>query len=80
LSGGIVGEASGDAGGLNLCESFCTAFSVNVFVNDLLRGLREAGTAGSIQKNKPKSQQTLSSRRDFHQTSVARCGRPTNAM
>jgi hypothetical protein len=42
--------------------------------------LREAGTAGSIQKNKPKSQQTLSSRRDFHQTSVARCGRPTNAM
>lgn len=53
---GIVSEASRDAGGLNLLESFRAAFSVNVLVHNLLRGLRETRSAAAAENDKPKSQ------------------------
>src|SRR6202041_4032148 len=71
--GRIVGQASGDAGGLNSSESFCAAFGVKVFVHNLLRGLRETQATAGTEENNPKSQQTLLNRRDFQETSVARC-------
>jgi hypothetical protein len=73
LSGRVVNEVSSDAGGLNLRESFCAAFSVNVFVHNLLRGLRETRAADATEYNATRSQQKLSSGRNFHQMSVARC-------
>ena len=66
LSRGIVNEASGNARRLNFRESFRAAFGVDVFVNDLLRGLREARAAASTEENKPKPQLKLSRGRDFH--------------